>query len=51
MRKLIHEEAVIKTAIHFQKNDPVELIHQLEAAGNSKQLETGAFLAAKWLKK
>jgi len=51
MRLLIPEKCVIKTAIHFQKDEPVENLAQIEAAGNKRQLETGAFLAAQWIKK
>jgi len=41
---------VIKTVIHFQKDEPVEYIEKIEETGNTLQLETGAFLAAKWIK-
>ncbi len=51
MRLLIPEESVIKTAIHFQKDDPVEHIPQIEETGSKQLLETGAFLAAQWIKK
>ncbi len=51
MRRLVPEEAIIQTAIHFEKDDPIERVPQLELAGSNKQLETGAFLAAKWCKK
>ncbi len=51
MRLIIPENSVIKTAIHFQKNEPVENIAKIEEAGNIQQLETGAFLAAQWIKK
>lgn len=49
MRLLIPEGGIIKTAIHFQKDEPVENIVQLEEAGNESGLETGAFLAAQWI--
>jgi ubiquinone/menaquinone biosynthesis C-methylase UbiE len=48
--KIIPNNSVIKTAIHFQKDEPVEKIAKIEEAGNTLQLETGAFLAAKWIK-
>lgn len=51
MRLIIPEKGVIKTAIHFQKDEPVENIAKIEEAGNMQQLETGAFLAAQWIKK
>ena len=50
IRKIIPNNSVIKTAIHFQKDEPVEKIAKIEEAGNTLQLETGAFLAAKWIK-
>lgn len=51
MRLLIPEECVVKTAIHFQKDTPVEHIPHTEKTGRMKQLVTGAFLAAQWTKK
>lgn len=48
MRLLIPEQCLIKTAIHFQKDDPVESIPQIEEMGRRQQLETGAFLVAQW---
>lgn len=51
MRLLIPEKSVVKTAIHFQKDEPVDNIAKIEEAGNIQQLETGAFLAAQWIKK
>jgi len=50
MRQLIPGDVLIKTAIHFQKHDPVEQIPQIEEQGGVRQLETGAFLAARWVK-
>ena len=47
---LIAQDCSIKTAIHFQKDDPVETIPAVENRGNESQLETGAFLAAKWIR-
>ncbi len=50
IRMIIPKKSVIKTAIHFQKDEPVENIEKIEERGNALQLETGAFLAAKWIK-
>lgn len=50
MRRLIPDGSVIKTAIHFQKGDPIQDIPGIEISGSRQQLETGAFLAAKWIK-
>ena len=51
MRLLIPDKSIVKTAIHFQKDEPVDNIAKIEEAGNIQQLETGAFLAAQWIKK
>ena len=50
MRLLIPHVSEIKTAIHFQKDDPLGSIPQLEKRGNLQNLNTGAFLAVKWVK-
>lgn len=51
IRDLVPDDAVLKTAIHFQKkDDPVQARH-IEAEGNSEGRETGAFLAVCWIKK
>lgn len=51
IRVIIPEKSVIKTAIHFRKDEPIENIATIEETGNILQLETGAFLAAQWVKK
>ena len=51
IRLLIPEKSIVKTAIHFQKDEPVDNIAKIEEAGNIQQLETGAFIAAQWIKK
>ena len=50
MRNLVPENAVAKTAIHFQKNDPVPDLPGIEKAGRETTPDTGAFLAVKWNK-
>ncbi len=50
IRRLLPEQNIIKTAIHFQKDDDVEKIPEIEEAGRNRHLETGAFLAAQWIK-
>jgi len=50
MRALSPVEGVIRTAIHFQKNDDPGHARQIEKEGESKGLETGAFLVARWEK-
>jgi len=50
MRRLSKEPAVIQTAIHFQKEDDPETAKTIESEGNSRGLDTGAFLACCWRK-
>ena len=39
---------VIKTAVHFQKDDEPERAERIELEGRARGLETGAFLVARW---
>lgn len=48
MRALVPETAVVETAIHFSKNDPVADIPGIEETGRKDTPETGAFLAVRW---
>jgi len=41
---------VVKTAIHFQKEDDPESATEIEREGREKGLDTGAFVAARWEK-
>lgn len=50
MRALAPINGIVKTAIHFQKDDDPKSVPEIERKGQSMALETGAFLAAKWLK-
>jgi len=43
-------DALIKTAIHFKKNDAPDHARKIELEGRSKDLNTGAFLVARWKK-
>lgn len=43
-------EGIVETAIHFEKNDGLEIVPKIEKLGSKKGLKTGAFLAARWLK-
>jgi ubiquinone/menaquinone biosynthesis C-methylase UbiE len=43
-------EGIVETAIHFEKNDDLEIVPKIEQLGNEKGLNTGAFLIARWLK-
>jgi ubiquinone/menaquinone biosynthesis C-methylase UbiE len=50
LRSLASAEGVIRTAIHFQKEDDPNAAPEIERSGREKGLETGAFLAARWKK-
>lgn len=41
---------VVKTAIHFQKDDDPRRASEIEHDGQKRGLDTGAFLAARWVK-
>ena len=52
MRALVPEgardDAVVRTAIHFEKGAPVDRIPEIEADGSRNYSETGAFLAVEF---
>ena len=50
LRSLAPVEGVIRTAIHFQKEDDPNMAPEIERAGREKGLNTGAFVAARWEK-
>jgi ubiquinone/menaquinone biosynthesis C-methylase UbiE len=50
IRDLSPVESIIKTTVHFQKDDSPDRAKKIEENGLSKGLSTGAFLAAKWVK-
>jgi ubiquinone/menaquinone biosynthesis C-methylase UbiE len=50
MKGLSPVEGIIQTAIHFEKDDDPEDAPEIEKAGSEKDLDTGAFLAARWIK-
>lgn len=41
---------ITQTAIHFKKTDDPKIAPQIEKSGHEKGLNTGAFLAARWIK-
>ncbi len=43
-------DSVVKTAIHFQKEDDREKAVRIEQEGQRKNLNTGAFVAVRWVK-
>ena len=51
LRSLTPLEGVVKTAIHFQKEDDPDRAEEIEREGPQKGLNTGAFLAVRWEKR
>jgi ubiquinone/menaquinone biosynthesis C-methylase UbiE len=50
MKGLSPVEGIAQTIIHFQKNDDPDIAPKIETSGNEKDLNTGAFLAVRWIK-
>jgi ubiquinone/menaquinone biosynthesis C-methylase UbiE len=50
LRSLASVEGVVKTAIHFLKEDDPEGAVEIEREGDRKNLNTGAFVAIRWEK-
>ncbi len=50
LRSLASVESVVKTAIHFEKEDDPERAVRIEQEGRRKDLKTGAFVAVRWMK-
>ncbi len=50
LRALAPVEGLVKTAIHFQKDDDPAKAPGIEHDGQRRDLDTGAFLAARWEK-
>ncbi|MBU1206349.1 MAG: methyltransferase domain-containing protein [Proteobacteria bacterium] len=48
LRSLAPVEGVIKTAIHFQKEDNTHVAAEIELEGRRKKLNTGAFVVGRW---
>jgi len=51
MRALVSTGATVKTAIHFLKEDDPQKAPGIERNGQKRSLDTGAFVAARWVKK
>lgn len=45
-----HSKGIVKTVIHFQKNSNPEEVIKIEQLGQSKKLDTGAFVVVRWEK-
>ena len=50
MADLAPVPAMVRTAIHFQKDDDPALAKAIERDGDAQRLETGAFLVVRWEK-
>ena len=50
MRAIAPVEGLVKTAIHFEKDDDPAKAPGIEHEGQRRDLDTGAFLAARWEK-
>lgn len=50
LRSLASVEGMIRTAVHFHKEDDPNRVLEIEHAGREKGLNTGAFLAGRWEK-
>jgi ubiquinone/menaquinone biosynthesis C-methylase UbiE len=50
MRAIACANADVKTAIHFQKEEDPARASEIEMEGQRRNLDTGAFLAARWVK-
>ena len=50
MRALVPMDATVKTAIHFLKEDDPQRAPEIEHEGQKRGLDTGAFVAARWVK-
>lgn len=43
-------KGTVQTVIHFQKTDDLDLAEKIEKEGRERGLNTGAFVAARWIK-
>jgi hypothetical protein len=50
LRSLASVKGLVKTSIHFQKEDDPEGAVKTEHEGGRKNLKTGAFVAVRWEK-
>jgi ubiquinone/menaquinone biosynthesis C-methylase UbiE len=50
MRRLAPVDGVVKTAIHFKKDEAPDRVPGIEKDGQKRELNTGAFLAVRWVK-
>ncbi|MEJ2282241.1 MAG: hypothetical protein P8X85_01455 [Desulfobacterales bacterium] len=50
LRALAPVDGTVKTAIHFLKDDDPQKASEIESEGKKRGLDTGAFVAARWIK-
>lgn len=50
LKAAMPREGEIRTAVHFLKDEDPSEARRIESEGQSKALDTGAFLAARWVK-
>jgi ubiquinone/menaquinone biosynthesis C-methylase UbiE len=50
IKRLSPVESIVQTAIYFDRNDDPKIASEIEKADSEKGLNTGAFLAARWIK-
>ena len=50
LRALAPVDGTVKTAIHFLKDDDPQTVPEIELDGQKRSLDTGAFVAARWIK-
>ncbi len=50
LQRLSSVDSVIETAIHFRKNEDVQIVQKIESSGQENRLDTGAFVIACWVK-
>jgi ubiquinone/menaquinone biosynthesis C-methylase UbiE len=50
LKRLSPMEGVVKTAVHFQRDDDPEEVEKIEKSGRAKGLQTGAFAVVRWKK-
>jgi len=51
LRALANVDGTVKTAIHFLKDDDPQKATEIESEGKKRGLDTGAFVAARWVNK
>jgi hypothetical protein len=49
IRALAPVDGIVKTAIHFKKDDDLKRVPEIERDGQIRGLDTGAFLAVRWV--